>query len=95
MDRVTLRGDESLGDREAQRPATVKVKLSDGRQVEQHVPAVRGTADNPMAKHEIEAKEMDLLAGVLGNDKARATVDAIWGLDVTVPVASLRPLLQL
>ena len=92
--RVRLIGSPELAGNERQRPATVRVKLTDGRQLERHVPAVKGTADNPMTRDEVEAKAVDLIASVLGDQRARAIVEAVWGLDEDTRVRGLRPLLQ-
>ena len=79
---------------ERQRPATVRVTLTDGRLLEQHVPAVKGTADNPMTREDVEDKATDLIASVRGADHTRAVVEAVWGLDDRTRVRALRLLLQ-
>lgn len=92
--RVTLSGTPEFAGMERQRPATVRVTLSDGRLLEQHVPAVRGTADNPMTHEDVEAKATELIASVLGTERTRAVVEVVWGLDERTRVSALRPLLQ-
>ena len=92
--RVTLAGTPEFAGMERQRPATVQVTLSDGRVLEQHVPAVRGTADNPMTHEDVEAKATELIASVLGTERARAVVEEVWGLDERTRASALRPLLQ-
>ncbi|MCH7608425.1 MAG: MmgE/PrpD family protein [Chloroflexi bacterium] len=92
--RVTLSGSPEFAGMERQRPATVQVTLSDGRVLEQHVPAVRGTADNPMTHEDVEAKATELIASVLGTERARAVVEEVWGLDERTRASALRPLLQ-
>ena len=92
--RVTLTGSPEFAGMERQRPATVRVTLTDGRVLERHVPAVRGTSDNPMTREDVEAKATDLIASVLGADRARAVVGAVWALDERARVRALRPLLQ-
>ena len=42
---------------------------------------VRGTAENPMTRAEVDAKSYDLLAPVLGAARARRLCDAVWSLD--------------
>ncbi|MCI0888654.1 MAG: MmgE/PrpD family protein [Chloroflexi bacterium] len=93
--RVTLAGSPEFAGLERQRPATVRVTLSDGRLLEQHVPAVKGTADNPMTHEDVEAKATDLIASVLGTERTRAVVEEVWGLDERTRVSALRPLLQM
>ena len=92
--RVRLVGAQEFAGMERQRPATVRVHLSDGQVLERHVDAVRGTADNPMTRQEVETKALDLLPDVLGEDRARSLVSAVWDLDGNASVRELRPLLQ-
>ena len=56
------------------------------------MPAVHGTADNPMTTEEVDEKALDLISGVYGEQRARDVVAAVHALDAT-PVAVLRPLL--
>jgi len=79
--RVNLIGDPKFADQERQRPGLVKVHLTDGRTVEEFVPAVRGTFDNPMTRAEVETKALDLLQDILGSDRAKRLVDSIWNLE--------------
>ena len=91
--RVNLIGDPKFADQERQRPGLVRVHLRDGEAVEEFIPAVRGTADNPMTRDEVEMKSLDLLQDVLGVDWAKALIQAIWALDRLKSVRELRPLL--
>ena len=56
--------------------------------------AVRGTAENPMTRAEVDAKSYDLIAPVLGKARARKLCDAIWNLEKLRDVRKLRPLLM-
>jgi hypothetical protein len=47
-----------------------------------------------MARAEVEAKALDLLAPVLGAKRARALTSAILGIERLASVRALRPLLQ-
>ena len=58
------------------REAIVEVTLADGTVLSEHVRAVRGTADNPMTRAEVEAKAPDLMRGPLGAERARDLVEA-------------------
>jgi 2-methylcitrate dehydratase PrpD len=91
--RVNLIGDPKFADQERQRPGLVRVHLADGRTVEELVPAVRGTAGNPMTREEVEAKSLDLLQEVLGVERSKSLIHAVWGLDRWKSVRELRPLL--
>ena len=92
--RVRLIGDPAFQGMERQRPALVRVHLRDGRTVERHVPAVRGTADNPMTWDEVAAKALDLTASVLGRERAARLVDTARHLERVGSARELRPLLS-
>jgi len=92
--RVNLIGDPRFADQERKRPGLVRIHLADGRTVEKLVPAVRGTADNPMTRSEVEVKCRDLLRDVLGTDRSEALIQTIWGVESVRSVRELRPLLS-
>ena len=94
MGKVRLVGNPEFAKMEAQRPATVRIHTNDGAVLEQYVPAVKGTADNPMTPDEIEAKALDLIGSARGSDHAAATVRAVMGINTMKPVRELRPLLS-
>jgi 2-methylcitrate dehydratase PrpD len=58
------------------RQAIVEIALRDGRLLAQRTRAVRGTADNPMTRAEVEAKALDLMRGPLGPERAHTLVEA-------------------
>jgi hypothetical protein len=76
------------------RQAIVKIETTDGRVLSHRTYEVRGTPGNPMNAGEVATKALDLMAPVLGNDRANELVAAIYGLDTFGPVAGLRRLLQ-
>ena len=76
------------------RQAIVEVTLRDGRTLSHRTRAVRGTADNPMSRTEVEAKALDLMAPVLGTARANEVIAAVARLDSFGPVSGLRALLQ-
>jgi 2-methylcitrate dehydratase PrpD len=92
--RVELYGDDELSRVMPSRQGIVEIRLRDGREVRHHTRAVRGTSDNPMMREEVDAKGYDLLAPVLGRNRARKLCDAIWNLEKVADVRKLRPLLQ-
>ena len=91
---VNLIADPQFSAQESQRPGLVRVHLRDGRVVEKLVPAVRGTADNPMTRVEIETKCLDLLKDVLGVKRGNSLIGSLWGLEKLNSVRDLRPLLS-
>jgi hypothetical protein len=76
------------------RQGIVEIALRDGRTLRHHTSAVRGTAENPMSRAEVDAKSYDLLAPVLGSARARKLCESVWNLDRVADVRKLRPLLQ-
>jgi 2-methylcitrate dehydratase PrpD len=76
------------------RQAIVKIDTADGRTLTQRTYEVRGTPGNPMTADEVAAKALDLMAPVLGKDRANELIAAVYGLDRFGPVAGLRRLLQ-
>jgi 2-methylcitrate dehydratase PrpD len=67
---------QELMEARPRRQAIVEITLRDGRRLSHHTIAVRGTADNPMAGTEVEAKALDLMAAVLGPERAGKLVTA-------------------
>jgi 2-methylcitrate dehydratase PrpD len=92
--RVELVGDEEMTRALPSRQAIVELKLKDGRELRHHTEAVRGTAQNPMTRAEVDEKAYHLMAPVLGKARARKLCDAAWALDRLSGVRKLRPLLS-
>ena len=76
------------------RQGIVEVTLKDGLTLRHHTTAVRGTAENPMSRAEVDIKSYDLVAPVAGKARARKLCDSIWQLERLADVRKLRPLLQ-
>ncbi|WP_431285511.1 MmgE/PrpD family protein [Humitalea sp. 24SJ18S-53] len=77
------------------RQAIVAITGPDGTARLHHARAVRGTPENPMTDAEVEAKAFDLMAPLLGAERAGRLVAALRGLDATTRVRDLRPFLML
>jgi 2-methylcitrate dehydratase PrpD len=92
--RIELRGDDGLSAAMPSRQGIVEVILRDGRQLEHHTKAVRGTAENPMTRSEVDEKSYNLMAPVLGKARARRLCDAIWKLEKVRDLRLLRPLFR-
>jgi 2-methylcitrate dehydratase PrpD len=92
--RIELHGDDALTGAMPSRQGVVEIRLRDGRELRHHTQAVRGTAENPMARAEVDAKSYDLVAPVIGSRRARKLCDAVWRLDSIDDVRKLRPLLR-
>jgi 2-methylcitrate dehydratase PrpD len=76
------------------RQGIVSITLKDGTNLTHHTKAVRGTAENPMSRAEVDAKCYDLLAPITGKRRARRLCDTVWTLDSLTDVRKLRRLLQ-
>ncbi len=92
--RIELVGDDELQKIVEKRQGIVEIKLRDGRELRNHVKAVRGTSGNPMTRAEVDAKSYDLLAPVLGRARARRLCDTVWNIEKLSDMRRLRPLLQ-
>ena len=92
--KVTLIGDPKLQKVMPSRQGIVTLKLRDGRTLKHHTQAVRGTAENPMTRAEVDEKCYHLLVPVLGKARSRKLVDAVWALETLKDVRSLRALLR-
>lgn len=82
--KVTLIPDEALSVARPRRQGIVEITTRDGRTVTHHTRAVKGTADAPMTRDEVEAKAGGLIADVLGEDQG-ARVVASFGRMQGVP----------
>jgi 2-methylcitrate dehydratase PrpD len=92
MAKVTLQPNPEFAAMERQRPATVRIHLSDGSMLEEHCPAVKGTADNPMSRQEIEDKARDLVGSVY-SDRGSDVVAAVMNVESAPDLSALRALL--
>jgi 2-methylcitrate dehydratase PrpD len=92
--KIEVQGDDALTKTMPARQAIVELTLRDGRTLRHHTVAVRGTAENPMTRAEVDAKGYDLLAPVLGKARARQLCEAVWNLERLRDVRRLRPLLM-
>ena len=91
--RIELRGDEALSAAMPSRQGIVELRMRDGSKLTHHTKAVRGTAENPMARSEVDEKSYDLMAPVVGKARARKLCEAVWKLEKVGDVRDLRPLL--
>jgi 2-methylcitrate dehydratase PrpD len=76
------------------RQSIVKIETTDGRTLSHRTYEVRGTPGNPMTADEVSAKALDLMAPILGADRANELIAAIDKFDGFGPVSGLRRLLQ-
>jgi hypothetical protein len=58
------------------------------------LPLVRGTADSPMTRKEVEVKCQDLFPDVLGKERTASLIATVWALEKVQSMRELRPLLS-
>jgi 2-methylcitrate dehydratase PrpD len=92
--RVALHGDDELTRAIPSRQGIVELTLKDGRELRNHVKAVRGTTHNPMTRAEVDEKCFHLMAPILGKARARRLCDTVWGLERLSNMRNLRSLLS-
>jgi 2-methylcitrate dehydratase PrpD len=92
--RIELHGDDKLSAALPSRQGIVEISLRNGRQLRHHARAVRGTAENPMTRAEVDEKSYDLMAPVIGGSRARKLCDTVWKLEKLRDIRRLRPLLR-
>jgi len=63
------------------RVAIVEIELVDGRRLSERVTAVRGTPRNPMTRDEVIDKARDLIAPVVGGEKAEQLIKSVYGIE--------------
>ena len=90
--KVTLAPDQALMDPAAPRGAIVEVTLTDGRKVEHFTKFPPGTKENPLSTEAVSAKARDLMAPVLGTERADKLIDQINRLEQLDHIGGLRPL---
>ena len=92
--KIQLIPDEELQRKLPSREATVEVTLADGTSLNEHVMAVRGTAENPMTREEVVAKARDLITPVLGASATAKLIQTVLGIERVTRIRELRSMLQ-
>jgi 2-methylcitrate dehydratase PrpD len=92
--KVDLVRDDGLAQLLPVRVTVVEVELADGTRLAERVAAVRGTPRNPMSRAEVVAKASDLVAPVIGAEKAARLIETVYAIEATPDIRALRPLLQ-
>jgi len=92
--RIELHGDEALTRALPSRQGIVELRLRDGRELRHHTKAVRGTAQNPMTRAEVDEKAWHLMAPILGRARSRKLCDAVWSIERLKDARLLRALLR-
>jgi 2-methylcitrate dehydratase PrpD len=76
------------------RVAAVEIEFADGTRLSERISAVRGTPRNPMSRTEVMEKARDLTAPILGADKSKGLIDAVYSIEAVTDIRNLRAFLQ-
>jgi 2-methylcitrate dehydratase PrpD len=90
---VKLKPSEELALAKPPRQTIVELIMKDGTRRSTRVIAVRGTADNRMGRAEVVEKAIDLIAPVLGADRAREIAERVLNVERDTGMARWRELL--
>ena len=93
-EKITLLPSDELRHARPRRQAIVEIEMRDGARHSHRIIAVRGTADNPMGRDEVEAKARDLMGGILGRQQTDRLILSMRDLADMKNMARLRPLWQ-
>lgn len=91
-ERIRAVGDPSLTDAQRRWRCVMEVKLNDGRTLAHQTMAAKGSFENPLTPQEEEEKALDLIAPILGKQRSRNLLTALWNIDRLPDVRSLRKL---
>jgi 2-methylcitrate dehydratase PrpD len=92
-ERVQLVADRTLLDPAAPRSGLVEVTLKGGRTVQHFTKFPPGTKENPVSTEALNAKVRDLIAPVLGAERAAKLIERVNALEDVRDVRDLRPLI--
>ncbi len=92
--RVELVGSPEMTSSKRLRNGEVEIVLRDGRKLKHYTHAARGSSHNPMTRKEEDAKALDLLAPVLGKQRAELLIDTVWNIEKIKDVRAMRRLLR-
>src|SRR5437588_1124275 len=74
--------------------AAVEIEFADGTRLSERISAVRGTPRNPMSRTEVMEKARDLTAPILGRDKSKGLLDAVYAIETVTDIRNLHAFLQ-
>ena len=91
--KISVVPDQALADPAAPRSAIVEVTMTSGQKVDHFTKFPPGTKENPLTTEAVSAKARDLMAPVLGAEKAGKLVERINKLETMDHIRELRPLI--
>lgn len=90
--RIEAVGDPNLTDPQRRWRCVMEITLKDGRKLGAQTMAAKGSWENPVTPAEEEEKALDLLVPVLGKAQTQALLAALWNVERTKDVRTLRKL---
>jgi 2-methylcitrate dehydratase PrpD len=90
--RIEAVGDPGLTDTQRRWRCVMEITLKDGRKFSRQTMAAKGSSENPVTRVEEEEKALDLIAPVLGRRRTHVLLAALWDLERTKNVRTLRRL---
>jgi len=93
-EKIELVADPALVDADAPRSGLVEVTLADGQKLRELVKHAPGTPQNPLDTAGVNAKARELIAPVLGSERAETLIARIGALERIPDMRELRPLLM-
>lgn len=90
--RIETVGDASLTDAQRRWRCVMEITLKDGRKLNNQTMAAKGSSENPVTRLEEEEKALDLIVPVLGRRRTHALLAALWDLERTKDLRTLRRL---
>ena len=90
--RVEAVGDPKLNDPQRRWRCVMEITLKDGRRLAHQTMAAKGTSEDPLTRADEEEKALDLMAPVLGRQRSRALLAALWNVEKIRDIRALRRL---
>jgi 2-methylcitrate dehydratase PrpD len=90
--RVHAVPDPSLTDVQRRWRCVMEVHLRNGTVLKGQTMSAKGSFENPLTPDEENAKALDLIVPILGQDRSERLLDALWSFENIDDVCSLRPL---
>lgn len=88
--RISAVGDATLTDPLRHWRCAIQIQLKDGRSLARKTMAAKGGLDNPLTRHEVEEKALDLMAPVLGKARSRALIATLLEVERISDMRALR-----
>jgi 2-methylcitrate dehydratase PrpD len=92
--KVNVVCDEELSQFVPTRICVVEIEMTDGSRESERIDAVRGTPRNPMSSAEVKDKARDLIAPILGTERAEHIIETVYAIETVDNVRNLCSLIR-